>query len=141
MPETRRVSSASRTSTSQRRREAARPRPPHPAPESKARLRVLDETLDLGPVMPKVEAKAPERPPARAPRPARNAPPQPLPRRVEPTVLSLLLVGMVLNVLVLLRTPTLTRADMLLGGTVLAVGFALLLLIEASRRNGFRRRG
>ncbi|MFL6193786.1 MAG: hypothetical protein ACJ75H_06415 [Thermoanaerobaculia bacterium] len=140
MPETRRASSASRISTSQRRREAARPRPPHPAPESKAPLRVLDETLDLGPVMPKVVAKAPERPPAREPRPARNAP-QPLPRRVEPTVLSLLLVGMVLNVLVLLRTPALTRADMLLGGTVLGVGFALLLLIEASRRNGFRRRG
>jgi hypothetical protein len=103
-----------------------------------------DETLSLLPPVAVAENTLPpqepevivERPAVRSPRPARSTP---LPKRTEPLVLTLLLSGMVLNLLVLLRTPALTRADMLLGGTVLAAGFALLLLIEVFRRTGVRR--
>jgi hypothetical protein len=44
--------------------------------------------------------------------------------------------GLALNALVLLRNTALSRADVLLGATVLLAGVALLALMEVYRRMG-----
>jgi hypothetical protein len=51
-------------------------------------------------------------------------------------VLGMLAVGLVLNAIVLLRHVALSRADVLLGATVLFAGLALLVLMEVYRRTG-----
>jgi hypothetical protein len=51
-------------------------------------------------------------------------------------VLAMLLAGLAMNALVLLRTAALSRADVLLGATVLIAGLALLVLMEVYRRTG-----
>jgi hypothetical protein len=51
-----------------------------------------------------------------------------------------LLVGLALNAAILLLNPRLTRSDVLLGGTVLLAGIALLALMEFCRRTGSSRR-
>jgi hypothetical protein len=48
----------------------------------------------------------------------------------------MLVAGLVLNALVLLRHAALSRADVLLGATVLLAGLALLVLMEVYRRTG-----
>ena len=70
-------------------------------------------------------------PAAPYPAPRRAAPPR---TRTELTVLPVLLLGLVLNALALLRNAALTRADMLLGATVLLAGISLLVLMEVYRR-------
>lgn len=136
MAETRRVSSA----PSQPRR-AARPRLPHPPRVLPTpRLRV-DETP--GPRLPErqEEAEPPTpRQPAPEPAPAAVRPPRFAalrpPRRTpaERVVLTVLVLGLLLNALALLRHAALSRADILLGTTVLLAGLALLVLIEVYRR-------
>jgi len=51
-------------------------------------------------------------------------------------VLAVLLLGLALNALVLLRHAALSRADVMLGATVLLAGVALLVLMEVYRRTG-----
>ncbi len=49
-------------------------------------------------------------------------------------MLAVLVLGLALNALVLLRHAALSRADVLLGATVLLAGVALLALMEVYRR-------
>ena len=51
-------------------------------------------------------------------------------------MLAVLLLGLALNVIVLLRHAALSRADVMLGATVLLAGVALLVLMEVYRRTG-----
>ncbi len=128
MAETRRVSSA----PSQPRR-GARPRLPHPPRVLPApRLRV-DETPD--PRLPERQEEIEPEPTPAAVRPPRFAALRP-PRRTptERVVLTVLVLGLLLNALALLRPAALSRADILLGTTVLLAGLALLVLIEVYRR-------
>jgi hypothetical protein len=64
--------------------------------------------------------------------------PTPVPPRTGPErlVLAVLLPGLALNALVLLRHAALSRADVMLGATVLLAGVALLVLMEVYRRTG-----
>jgi hypothetical protein len=64
--------------------------------------------------------------------------PAPVPPRTGPErlVLAVLLLGLALNALVLLRHAALSRADVMLGATVLLAGVALLVLMEVYRRTG-----
>jgi hypothetical protein len=71
--------------------------------------------------------------PAEAPPPPPAVPPRTGPERA---VLAVLLLGLALNALVLLRHAALSRADELLGATVLLAGVALLVLMEMYRRTG-----
>lgn len=136
MAETRRVSSA----PSQPRR-GARPRLPHPPRVLPApRLRV-DETHDLRLPERQEEAEPPTpRQPEPEPTPATVRPPRFTasrpPRRTpaERAVLTVLVLGLLLNGLALLRHAALSRADILLGTTVLLAGLALLVLMEIYRR-------
>jgi hypothetical protein len=134
MAETRRVSSA----PSQPRR-AARPRLPHPPRALPAPRLRADETLD--PRLPeRVEEAEPPAPRQPEPAPAAVRPPRFAtlrpPRRTptERVVLTVLVLGLLLNALALLRHAALSRADILLGTTVLLAGLALLVLIEVYRR-------
>jgi hypothetical protein len=134
MAETRRVSSAP-----SHPRRAARPRLPHPPRVQPPRLRV-DETQDLRQGWrEEVEPPSPREPepeptPAAAGPPRFAAPRPPRRARAEPAVLAVLLLGLALNALVLLRHAALSRADVLLGTTVLLAGLALLVLMEIYRR-------
>jgi hypothetical protein len=124
MAETRRVSPA--VPYPAPRRAAPRPRLPHPAPH-KAPLRPsFDATQDLRPPVPEKERVPPLAQPAAAAPPPRT--------RTEKTVLAVLVLGLALNALALLRNAALTRADMLLGATVLLAGTSLLVLMEVYRR-------
>ena len=120
MAETRRVSPAAPYPAS--RRAAPRPRLPHPASRK-------------APLRPSFDATQAPRPPVHeeesAPSPTVAAPPR---TRTERTVLIMLVLGLVLNALALLRNAALTRADMLLGVTVLLAGISLLVLMEIYRR-------
>ena len=121
MAETRRVSPAVPYPAS--RRAAPRPRLPHPASRKAPSRPSFDATQDLRPPVREEES---------ASSPIVAAPP---PRtRTERTVLAVLVLGLVLNALALLRNAALTRADMLLGATVLLAGISLLVLMEAYRR-------
>jgi hypothetical protein len=129
MAETRRVSSAP-----SHPRRAARPRLPHPPRvQAPPRLR-LDETQDLKPpeLQEEVEPPHPEPVDLRPPRLA--AVPPPRRTRAERAVLAMLVLGLALNALALLRHAALSRADVLLGATVLLAGLALLVLMEVYRR-------
>lgn len=90
----------------------------------------------LGPRPPVQEEPAPAIPvrPAAAPPPR----PAPVPSRTpaERMVLAVLVLGLALNAVVLLRHAALSRADVLLGATVLLAGVALLVLMEIYRRTG-----
>jgi hypothetical protein len=140
MAETRRLSSASSTA----RRASARPRLPHPPSRPSPAPRLLDETHNLRPPewQGGVEPPRPEPPGEPKPQPVATRPPRPAaappPRRTraERMVLSMLLAGLAMNALVLLRTAALSRADVLLGATVLFAGLALLVLMEVYRRTG-----
>src|SRR6185369_3154945 len=112
MAETRRVSSA-RPSPAARRRPGARPAQ-KPAPPVPVRL---------------VEAP-PARPALRSHRPAR-VPPR---TGAELLMTAVLVLGLALNALVLLRHAALSRADVLLGATVLLSGVTLLVAMEVCRR-------
>lgn len=139
MAETRRLSSA----PSNARRASARPRLPHPPyrPSPAPRLR-LDETHNLRPPewQDGIEQNHPESdcepapPPAAVRLPRFIAAPPPRRTRAERAVLGVLVLGLALNAFVLLRYATLTRADILLGATVLLAGLALLVLMEVYRR-------
>ena len=50
--------------------------------------------------------------------------------------MTVLVLGLGLNAAVLLFDPALTRADVLLGSTVLLAGVALLTFLEICRRGG-----
>jgi hypothetical protein len=91
---------------------------------------VREETAPPAPVRP-VETP-PVQPAVHSGRPA------PLPPRTpaERLVLAVLLLGLALNALVLLRHAALSRADVMLGATVLLAGVALLVLMEVYRRTG-----
>lgn len=129
MAETQRVSRAS--SPPLRQRPAPKPRPPRYA----APLRLpLDETQDLRPpAPPAVEPEAVQEKPQerRAPSPRTPA---------EQALLTVLVLGLALNAVLLLIDSTLTRADVLLGSTVLLSGVVLLTLLEVCRRGGPARR-
>jgi hypothetical protein len=108
------------------RRAAPRPRLPHPASRKAPSRPSFDRTQDLRPPVREEESAPP------LARPVAAAPP---PRtRTERTVLTVLVLGLVLNALALLRNAALTRADMLLGATVLLAGISLLVLMEVYRR-------
>lgn len=49
-------------------------------------------------------------------------------------MLAVLVLGLALNALALLRHAALSRADVLLGATVLLAGLTLLVLMEVCRR-------
>jgi len=49
-------------------------------------------------------------------------------------VLAVLVLGLALNALALLRHAALSRADLLLGATVLLAGVTLLMVMEVYRR-------
>jgi fatty acid desaturase len=90
-----------------------------------------EETIDMQPAV-REEPAPPSRPVLRSNRPA-PAPPR---TGTERLVLAVLLLGLALNALVLLRHAALSRADVLLGATVLLAGVALLVLMEVYRRVG-----
>lgn len=126
MAETRRASSA-RPSPA-RRRLGARPVLPHP-PRHNPPLRVPSEgTLELR----REEDPTPPEPVPRSSRPTR-VPPR---TGAERLVLAVLVLGLTLNAIALLRHAALSRADLLLGTTVLLAGVALLVLMEVYRRAG-----
>ncbi|HEY2294884.1 MAG TPA: hypothetical protein VGM86_29625 [Thermoanaerobaculia bacterium] len=52
----------------------------------------------------------------------------------ELLVMAVLVLGLTLNALVLLRHTALSRADVLLGATVLVAGVTLLVMMEVYRR-------
>jgi hypothetical protein len=140
MAETRRVSSAPPTV----RRSSARPRLPHPPRLPAPPRRLVDDTDDLRPPGPRedVEPLSQEPPREPAPPPAVVQWPRlvaarpPRRTRTERMVLAMLVVGLALNAVVLLRHVALSRADVLLGATVLFAGLALLVLMEVYRRTG-----
>jgi hypothetical protein len=82
---------------------------------------------------PPVPVRTREAPP---PRPASRPAPAPPRTPAEQLVLAVLVLGLALNALVLLRHAALSRADVLLGTTVLVAGGALLVLLEVYRRTG-----
>ena len=123
MAETRRVSPASPYPAP--RRAAPRPRLPHPVAPNATLRPALEAPQDLPPPVHAEE---------RAPRIARSAAAPPPRTRTERTVLAVLVLGLILNALALLRNAALTRADMLLGATVLLAGITLLVLMEVYRR-------
>lgn len=139
MAETRRVSSAPPTV----RRASARPRLPHP-PRLPASPRVIEDTDDLRPPGPREDIEPVFQEPPHEPAPPLAV--VPLPRivaalllrrtRTEWMVLAMLVAGLALNAVVLLRHVALSRADVLLGATVLFAGLALLVLMEVYRRTG-----
>ncbi len=112
-----------------RQRPAAKPRPRHPGqpaarPVTPSRP-PLDATMDLRP---------PE--PVKVPPPA-EARPAPVPRTSsERGLLTVIVLGLGLNAAVLLFDSGLTRADVLLGSTVLLAGIVLLATLEICRRGG-----
>ncbi|HEX4496067.1 MAG TPA: hypothetical protein VIE43_10410 [Thermoanaerobaculia bacterium] len=139
MAETRRVSSASPTV----RRASARPRLPHPPRLAPSPRRLVDDTDDLRPPGPREDVEILPQPPREpAPPPAVVELPRivaarpPRRTRTERMVLAMLVLGLVLNAIVLLRHAALSRADVLLGATVLCAGLALLVLMEVYRRTG-----
>jgi hypothetical protein len=124
MAETRRVSPAAPYPAP--RRAAPRPRLPHPASHKAPSRPAFDGTQDLRPPVREEES---------APPIAQRIVAAPPPRtRTERTVLTVLVLGLALNALALLRNAALTRADMLLGATVLLAGISLLVLMEVYRR-------
>ncbi len=123
MAETRRVSPAG--SHPAPRRAAPRPRLPHPASRKAPSRPAFDGTQDLRPPVRAEESAPPVARPVAAPPPR---------TRTERTVLTVLVLGLALNALALLRNAALTRADMLLGATVLLAGLSLLVLMEVYRR-------
>jgi hypothetical protein len=129
MAETRRVSPA--VPYPAPRRAAPRPRLPHPTATRKepARLPVREEES-----VPPIPASRPEPRPPAAPRIAQPVAATPPRTKTERTVLTVLVLGLVLNALALLRNAALTRADALLGATVLLAGISLLVLMEVFRR-------
>ncbi|HET9209294.1 MAG TPA: hypothetical protein VFR03_02785 [Thermoanaerobaculia bacterium] len=89
-----------------------------------------EEILNLQPAERREEPAPPPRPALQSARPA------PVPPRTgtERLVLAVLVLGLALNALVLIRHAALSRADVLLGTTVLLAGSALLVLMEVYRR-------
>jgi hypothetical protein len=129
MAETKRIASAPTHS-----RRALRPRLPHPPPALPPPLRRLEETQDLRTLDP-AEAIEPLRPASvdvLRPKAVDVVPP----RRASADrgVLAMLVLGLSLNAGALLRHSSLSRADILLGATVLLAGLVLLVLMEVSRR-------
>ena len=116
-----------------RHRPAPKPRPHHPASYAAPLWLPLDETQDLRPSAPAVEPEAVQEKPQerRAPSPRTPA---------EQALLTVLILGLALNAVLLLIDSTLTRADILLGSTVLLSGVVLLTLLEICRRGGPARR-
>jgi hypothetical protein len=135
---------------------------PHPVPKLLHRARptappplLLDATQDLRPPGPPRPSLAPtslrqvqtedpenrdfagpaeERRARRAQRAHASRPPSRTP--AEWALLTVLLFGLGLNAAVLLLNVALTRADVLLGATVLLAGVVLLALMEVCRRGG-----
>jgi hypothetical protein len=128
MAETQRVSRAS--SPPLRQRPAPKPRhPPYAVP-----LRLpLDQTQDLRPPAPTVEPEAVQEEPQERHALSPRTP-------AEQALLTVLVLGLALNAVLLLIDSTLTRADILLGSTVLLSGVVLLTLLEICRRGGPARR-
>jgi len=128
MAETQRVASSPASP-----RPAPKPRPRHP-PRYNPPLRPgLDETHDLRPVT-AVAATAPSASEVRSttPSPLRQLPPR---SPAEWVILTVLVVGLGLNVVALATSSRLSRSDLLLGATVLFAGLVLLILIELCRRS------
>jgi hypothetical protein len=65
---------------------------------------------------------------------ASSARPSPARHRTELPVLTVLVLGLALNALALLRHAALSRADVLLGATVLLAGVTLLVVVGVYRR-------
>jgi hypothetical protein len=131
----------------------ARPRPvpklPHPARHAAPLRLPLDETQDLRPPVTVAEVSlrqvqevktddgdpfgpAKELPAGRGRR--AHAARMPSRKPAEWALLTVLLLGLGLNAAVLLQNDALTRADVLLGTTVLLAGVVLLALMEVCRR-------
>ena len=124
-----------------RQRPAPKPHPRHPVHYATPLRLPLDETQDLKPPAPPArEPKAVQEKPQEAAqeRPAwvreRRAPSPRTP--AEQALMTVLVLGLGLNAAVLLFDSALTRADVLLGSTVLLAGVALLTFLEICRRGG-----
>ena len=131
MAETQRVSQLSAPPL--RQRPAPKPRPGRSERYATPLQLPLDETQDLRPPAPAVEPEAVQEKPQerRASSPRTPA---------EQALLTVLVLGLALNAVLLLIDSTLTRADILLGSTVLLSGVVLLTLLEICRRGGPARR-
>lgn len=136
MAEPQRVS----TSPALHRRPVPKPRPRHPTRQAAPLRLPLDETQDLRPSTPALPASTASPPEPRQTaeeRPAARDRHAPAPRKPgERIPLAILLLGLGLNAGVLLFDAALTRADVLLGSTVLLAGGVLLALLEICRRGG-----
>jgi hypothetical protein len=123
-------------------RPAPKPRPRHPNRHATPLRLPLEDTQDLSPSVPQgeappapVETRAPEPRKTAEERPAARQRRAPTPRkRGERILLAVLLLGLGLNAGVLLFDSALTRADVLLGSTVLLAGGVLLATLEICRR-------
>jgi len=106
-------------------------RPPGPAAAAPTSLRQVQavEPEDRDFAGPMEERRAGRARRAHAARPSPRTP-------AEWALLTVLLFGLGLNAAVLLLNVALTRADVLLGATVLLAGVVLLALMEICRRGG-----
>lgn len=139
MAETQRVSRPSAPPL--RHRPVPKPRPCHPVSYAAPLGLSLDETQDLRPPEPIAKAEAVQERPRKAAeerpvakRRERRTPPPRTP--AEQALMTVLVLGLGLTAAVLLFDSTLTRADVLLGSTVLLAGVVLLTFLEICRRGG-----
>ncbi len=123
-----------------RQQPAPKPRPRHPHSYAAPLRLPLDETQDLRPPEPVVAEPIAKAETVReislepAGERQRRAPSPRTP--AEQSLLTVLVLGLALNAVLLLIDSTLTRADVLLGSTVLLSGVVLLTLLEICRRGG-----
>ncbi|HEV2852697.1 MAG TPA: hypothetical protein VHC97_07830 [Thermoanaerobaculia bacterium] len=124
-------------------RPAPKPRPRHPTRYAAPLRLPLEETQDLSPSAPRGEAPLVPVVEAGAPGPRKTAEERPAARERrapaarkpgERVLMVALLLGLGLNAGVLLFDSALTRADVLLGSTVLLAGGVLLATLEICRR-------
>ena len=124
---------------------APKPRPRHPARYAtplRLPLDEMQETQDLGPPAPAVEPEAVQKKtvqekPRERPAPERRERHVPSPRTpAEQALMTVFVLGLGLTAAVLLLDSALTRADVLLGSTVLLAGGVLLAFLEICRRGG-----
>lgn len=133
-----------------RQRPAPKPRPRHPVRYATPLRLPLDETQET-------QDLKPPAPPAREPEAVQEKPQEPAWERraagereerrspsprtpAEQALMTVFVLGLGLTAAVLLLDPALTRADVLLGSTVLLAGAVLLTFLEICRRGGPARR-
>lgn len=147
MAETQRASQPS--APARRPRPAPKPRPRHPHRYATPLQIPLDEIQDLKLPEPAVEPETvqekPQEPDRERPAPERREHGRerraPSPRTpAEQVLMTVFVLGLGLTAAVLLLDPALTRADVLLGSTVLLAGAVLLTFLEICRRGGPARR-